>query len=47
LGWDLAKKADDEAARLAGININRTKVILFMISGFITSITTVLLLSRA
>ncbi len=37
---------NEEAARLAGVNIDRTKVILFMISGFITSITTVLLLSR-
>jgi ribose/xylose/arabinose/galactoside ABC-type transport system permease subunit len=37
---------NEEAARLAGVNINGTKVILFMISGFITSITTVLLLSR-
>jgi len=37
---------NEEAARLAGVNINGTKVVLFMISGFITSITTVLLLSR-
>lgn len=37
---------NEEAARLAGVNIDRTKVVLFMISGFITSITTVLLLSR-
>ena len=37
---------NEEAARLAGVNINRTKVILFMISGFISAITTVLLLSR-
>jgi ribose transport system permease protein len=37
---------NEEAARLAGVRINRMKVILFMICGFITSITTVLLLSR-
>lgn len=37
---------NEEAARLAGVNINRMKVILFMICGFITSITTFLLLSR-
>ena len=37
---------NEEAARLAGVNIDRMKVFLFMICGFITSITTVLLLSR-
>lgn len=37
---------NEEAARLAGVRNNRMKVILFMICGFITSITTVLLLSR-
>jgi ribose transport system permease protein len=37
---------NEEAARLAGVRVNRMKVILFMICGFITSITTVLLLSR-
>jgi ribose/xylose/arabinose/galactoside ABC-type transport system permease subunit len=37
---------NEEAARLAGVSINRMKVILFMICGFISSITTVLLLSR-
>ena len=37
---------NEEAARLAGVHINQMKVILFMICGFITSITTVLLLSR-
>jgi ribose/xylose/arabinose/galactoside ABC-type transport system permease subunit len=37
---------NEEAARLAGVRINRMKVILFMICGFISSITTVLLLSR-
>jgi ribose transport system permease protein len=37
---------NEEAARLAGVRINRMKVILFMICGFITSITTILLLSR-
>jgi ribose transport system permease protein len=37
---------NEEAARLAGVNIDGMKVILFMICGFISSITTVLLLSR-
>mgnify|MGYP001087936857 CR=1 FL=1 len=37
---------NEEAARLAGVNTNRMKVILFGICGFITSISTVLLLSR-
>lgn len=37
---------NEEAARLAGVHINKMKVILFMICGFVTSITTVLLLSR-
>jgi ribose/xylose/arabinose/galactoside ABC-type transport system permease subunit len=37
---------NEEAARLAGVRVNRMKVILFMICGFITSITSVLLLSR-
>ncbi len=37
---------NEEAARLAGVRINGLKVILFMICGFISSITTVLLLSR-
>jgi ribose/xylose/arabinose/galactoside ABC-type transport system permease subunit len=37
---------NEEAARLAGVNIKRMKVLLFMICGFISSITTVLLLSR-
>jgi ribose/xylose/arabinose/galactoside ABC-type transport system permease subunit len=37
---------NEEAARLAGVNINRMKVYLFMICGFISSITAVLLLSR-
>jgi ribose/xylose/arabinose/galactoside ABC-type transport system permease subunit len=37
---------NEEAARLAGVSINSMKVILFMICGFISSITTVLLLSR-
>jgi ribose/xylose/arabinose/galactoside ABC-type transport system permease subunit len=37
---------NEEAARLAGVSINRMKVTLFMICGFISSITTVLLLSR-
>jgi len=37
---------NEEAARLAGVNIGRMKVLLFMICGFVSSITTVLLLSR-
>jgi ribose transport system permease protein len=37
---------NEEAARLAGVNLNKMKVTLFMICGFTTSITTVLLLSR-
>jgi len=37
---------NEEAARLAGVNLDRMKVILFMICGFISAITTVLLLSR-
>jgi ribose transport system permease protein len=37
---------NEEAARLAGVNLKKMKVTLFMICGFITSITTVLLLSR-
>jgi ribose transport system permease protein len=37
---------NEEAARLAGVNINRMKFTLFVICGFISSITTVLLLSR-
>ena len=37
---------NEEAARLAGVNISRMKVLLFMICGFVSSITTVLLLSR-
>jgi ribose transport system permease protein len=37
---------NEEAARLAGVHTNRLKVILFMICGFISGITAVLLLSR-
>lgn len=37
---------NEEAARLAGVNIDGMKVILFMICGFASAITTVLLLSR-
>lgn len=37
---------NEEAARLAGVNISRMKVIFFMICGFVSAITTVLLLSR-
>lgn len=37
---------NEEAARLAGVNIDQMKVVLFMICGMISSITAVLLLSR-
>jgi ribose/xylose/arabinose/galactoside ABC-type transport system permease subunit len=37
---------NEEAARLSGVNLNKMKVILFMTCGFVSSITTVLLLSR-
>lgn len=37
---------NEEAARLAGVNLNKMKVSLFMICGFVSAITTVLLLSR-
>jgi ribose transport system permease protein len=37
---------NEEAARLAGVNTNRMKVTLFAICGFISAITSVLLLSR-
>lgn len=37
---------NEEAARLAGVNTDEMKVILFMICGFISGITSVLLLSR-
>jgi ribose/xylose/arabinose/galactoside ABC-type transport system permease subunit len=37
---------NEEAARLAGVNIKRMKVLLFTICGFVSGITSVLLLSR-
>ena len=37
---------NEEAARLAGVNIKRMKVLLFTICGFASGITSVLLLSR-
>lgn len=37
---------NEEAARLAGVNIKRMKIILFTICGFVSGITSVLLLSR-
>jgi ribose transport system permease protein len=37
---------NEEAARLAGVDVDKMKVTLFMICGFISSITSVLLLSR-
>ncbi len=41
-----AMGGNEEAARLAGVNINRMKIILFGICGFASGITSVLLLSR-
>jgi ribose/xylose/arabinose/galactoside ABC-type transport system permease subunit len=41
-----AMGGNQEAARLAGVNINGMKIILFAICGFISGITCVLLLSR-
>jgi ribose transport system permease protein len=41
-----AMGGNDEAARLAGVNINGMKILLFAICGFISGITSVLLLSR-
>ena len=41
-----AMGGNEEAARLAGVNINGMKIILFAICGFISAITAVLLLSR-
>ncbi len=37
---------NEEAARLAGVNVKRMKVILFTICGFVSGITSILLLSR-
>jgi ribose/xylose/arabinose/galactoside ABC-type transport system permease subunit len=37
---------NEDAARLAGVNIKRMKVLLFTICGFVSGITSVLLLSR-
>lgn len=37
---------NEEAARLAGVNINGMKVLLFAICGFVSGITSILLLSR-
>ncbi len=41
-----AMGGNEEAARLAGVNINRMRIILFAICGFASGITSVLLLSR-
>ena len=41
-----AMGGNEEAARLAGVNINSMKIVLFAICGFISAITAVLLLSR-
>jgi ribose transport system permease protein len=41
-----AMGGNEEAARLAGVNISRMKIILFGICGFASGITSVLLLSR-
>jgi len=44
--YTFALGGNEEAARLAGVNINWMKVTLFAICGFISGITSVLLLSR-
>ncbi len=44
--YTFALGGNEEAARLAGVNANRMKVTLFAICGFISAITSVLLLSR-
>jgi len=44
--YTFALGGNEEAARLAGVNTNRMKVILFAICGFASAITSVLLLSR-
>jgi ribose/xylose/arabinose/galactoside ABC-type transport system permease subunit len=44
--YTFALGGNEEAARLAGVNVNLMKVILFAICGFVSGITSVLLLSR-
>jgi ribose transport system permease protein len=44
--YTFALGGNEEAARLAGVNINWMKVVLFSICGFASAITSVLLLSR-
>jgi ribose transport system permease protein len=44
--YTFALGGNEEAARLAGVNTNRMKVTLFAVCGFISGITSVLLLSR-
>lgn len=44
--YTFALGGNEEAARLAGVNINGMKVILFSVCGFVSGITSVLLLSR-
>jgi len=44
--YTFALGGNEEAARLAGVNTNRMKIILFSICGFASGITSVLLLSR-
>ncbi len=44
--YDFALGGNEEAARLAGVNVNWMKVTLFALCGFISAITSVLLLSR-
>jgi ribose/xylose/arabinose/galactoside ABC-type transport system permease subunit len=44
--YTFALGGNEEAARLAGVNTNRMKIILFSICGFVSGITSVLLLSR-
>jgi ribose transport system permease protein len=41
-----AMGGNEEAARLAGVNVKRMKVIVFAICGFASGITSILLLSR-
>ena len=44
--YTFALGGNEEAARLAGVNTNRMKVMLFAVCGFASAITSVLLLSR-
>jgi len=44
--YTFALGGNEDAARLAGVNTDRMKVILFAVCGFVSAITSVLLLSR-